>query len=248
MLEICLLGPVEVRLNGELVDIGHAKQRHVLAALLMDANRPVSSDQLIDRIWGENPPRSAHKTLYSYLSRLRRVLPACCVRVVHRGGGHVAEVDVAAIDVYRFRRLVARARAGGPEDAAPLLSEALRLWRGEAFSEPGTPWFGRLREVVAVERQSAEMSLNEVLLRQGREAELLPHLMLQDSARPFDERLGAQLMVALHRLGRSKEALDHYQKVSRRLAEELGLAPGPALQRLRQEILLGGPARDSLAS
>jgi DNA-binding SARP family transcriptional activator len=147
-----------------------------------------------------------------------------------------------------FRELVAQAHAGGPEDATRLLSEALQLWRGEAFSEPGTPWLGRLRELVAVERQSAEMGLNEAPLRQGREAELLPHLVLQDAARLFDELLGAQLMVALHQLGRSKEALVHYQKVSRRLAKKLALAPGPALQRLRREILMGGPARDSLAS
>ncbi|MFD5315754.1 BTAD domain-containing putative transcriptional regulator [Streptomyces sp. NPDC127098] len=247
MLEIRLLGPVEVRLDGNLVNIGHAKQRHVLAALLMDANNPVPSSQLISRVWGENPPRRADKTLYSYLSRLRTTLPAGHLGVVRRDGGHVAEVDAAAIDVHRFRELVTRAHVGGREDPAQLLSEALRLWRGEAFAEPDTPWFGRLRELVTIERQSAEMGLNEVLLRQGREAELLPRLVTQDSSRPFDERLGAQLMLALYRLGRTKEALEHYQNLSRRLGDELGLTPGATLRRLHQEILMGGPVADSLA-
>ncbi|MFF3458506.1 BTAD domain-containing putative transcriptional regulator [Streptomyces sp. NPDC002730] len=246
--EFCVLGEVRARVRGQDVDLGHARQRHVLAVLLVEANRPVPVDQLVDRVWGERAPRSAVNTLYSYLSRLRRALPTPELRVVRRPGGYIAETDADAVDLHRFRGLVDRARGAADGEAAELLQEALRLWSGEAFPAADTPWFTHVREVLASERQAAELDLNDVLLRQGREAEVLPRLIAGASAQPFDERLAGQLMLALHRQGRTVQALEHYQVLRRNLDEELGLTPGAALQRLHKQVLAAGPAGPPTAS
>ncbi|MBT2530332.1 tetratricopeptide repeat protein [Streptomyces sp. ISL-99] len=240
--EFCVLGGVRAHVRGRDVDLGHARQRHVLVVLLVEANRPVSLDQLLDRVWGERAPRSAVTTLYSYLSRLRRALSTTELRLVRRPGGYTAETDPDAVDLHRFRALVHRARGASDQVAADLLQEALRLWAGEAFPAADTPWFTHLREVLTSERQAAELDLNDVLLRQGRESEVLPQLISGVSTHPFDERLAGQLMLALHRQGRTVRALEHYQVLRQNLDEELGLTPGASLQRLHQELLRAGPA------
>ncbi|WP_128510785.1 AfsR/SARP family transcriptional regulator [Streptomyces inhibens] len=244
--EICLLHTIGAQVDGREVDLGHLRQRQVLAALLVDANRPVSVERLIDRLWGECPPQRAATTLYSYVSRLRRVIEELGVSISRHPNGYVCEVDPRTVDLHRFRDLVARARSAGDETcAARLLTEALRLWPSDAPTEPDTPWFNALRDTLEGERLGAELDLNDLLLRQGRESELLAPLRLRAQAHSLDERIAAQLMLALHRQGRTPQALEIYRGIRRLLESELGLAPGPSLQQLHQDILVGAPNLDA---
>ncbi|MGG7575664.1 BTAD domain-containing putative transcriptional regulator [Streptomyces sirii] len=240
--EFCLLHTVSAQVDGREVDLGHLRQRQVLAALLVDANRPVSVERLIDRLWGERPPQRAATTLYSYVSRLRRVLEPLGASISRHPHGYVCEVDPRTVDLHRFRDLVARARSAGDDtQAARLLTEALRLWPSDAPAEPDTPWFNALRDTLEGERLAAELDLNDLLLRQGRESELLAALRLRAQAHPLDERIAAQLMLALHRQGRTPQALEVYRGITRLLDAELGLAPSPSLRQLHQDILVGAP-------
>ncbi|MFF4284209.1 BTAD domain-containing putative transcriptional regulator [Streptomyces sp. NPDC001633] len=240
--EFCLLHTISARVDGREVDLGHLRQRQVLAALLVDANRPVSVERLIDRLWGERPPQRAATTLYSYVSRLRRAIEPLGASISRHPHGYLCEVDPQAVDLHRFRDLVARARSAGDDDhAARLLTEALRLRHGEASAEPDTPWFNALRDTLEGERLAAELDLNDVLLRQGRESALPGPLRLLAQAHPLDERIAAQLMLALHRQGRTPQALEVYRGITRLLDAELGLAPGPSLRQLHQHILAGAP-------
>ena len=134
-----VLGDVQARANGQLIELGPARQRCVLAGLLVDANQPVPVDQLAERVWGQHPPQRGLETLYSYLSRLRGVLAGRRgVGLTRRPGGYVLEVDPDAVDIHRFRRLAARARVVDDEEQAlALLGEALHLWRGTAFGTMG---------------------------------------------------------------------------------------------------------------
>lgn len=241
-----LLGGVDADLDGRpLGGLGHARQRLVLAALLLDANRAVTAEQLIDRVWADRPPQRARNTLYSCLSRLRQALaPARAeVGIERRHGGYLLAVDPETVDVHRFRRLVARAHAAGDDDrATALLEQALRLWRGEAFGGADTPWFNAQRDALAQDRLAAQLDLGDIRLRHGHHARMLAELSERAERHPLDERVAAQLMLALHRSGRPADALRHYEALRRRLAEELGTDPGAALQTLHQQILRGDPA------
>jgi DNA-binding SARP family transcriptional activator/tetratricopeptide (TPR) repeat protein len=238
-----VLGDVEARANGQLMDLGPARQRCVLAALVVDANQPVGVDQLADRIWGQLPPQRAQETLYSYLSRLRGVLAnSDGVSLTRRPGGYVLEIDPDAVDLHRFRRLAASARAITTEDGSvSLLGEALRLWRGTAFGALDTPWVNGVRQVLDSERAAAEADLTDLRLRRGEHAGLSGDLASQARDRPLDERVAAQLILALYLGGRTGDALAHYRRIRADLAAELGIDPGPKLQRLHQQILQADP-------
>ncbi|WP_286246916.1 AfsR/SARP family transcriptional regulator [Streptomyces graminofaciens] len=243
-MEFRLLGGIEACVGTELVDLGPARQRWVLVALLVDANRVVSVDQLIDRLWGERPPQRAKGTLYSYISRLRRTLaPAVSeVRLLRQSGGYVLAVEASAVDLHRFRGLVAQAYAAEDESrAVALFEQALRLWRGDGFAALDTPWFNTLREALHRERLAAELDLGDLQLQLGQHAGLLAGLSNRVEVYPLDERLAGQLMLALYRSGRAADALAHYQQIRKRLAEELGTDPGLALQQLHQQILTADP-------
>jgi DNA-binding SARP family transcriptional activator len=239
-----LLGDVEVRVGERLVNVGHARQRCVLVALLVEANHPVAPDRLLDRVWADRPPQRARNALAGYLSRLRQALgDADAVQIVHRPGGYVLETDPMAVDLHRFHRLVAQARAtDAPAEGAVLFDQALDLWRGEAFASLDTPWLDDVRDALDAERQAAALDRNDVALRAGRHAELLPELLAQAAARPLDERLAGQLMLALYRCGRQADALAVYHAVRRRLVDELGADPSRPLRQLHQQILIGEPA------
>jgi DNA-binding SARP family transcriptional activator len=239
-----VLGPVEMHVDGALVDAGHARQRCVLVALLVDANRAVPVGVLLDRVWGDRPPQRARNALAGYLSRLRRVFgQQSGVRFAHRPEGYQMTVDLDAVDMHRFRRLVAGARAAeGDRAVAELLDEALRLWRGEAFTALGTPWLAEVRVALDADRWAATLDRNEVWLRLGRHAELLGELSRLAGQHPLDERLAAQLMLAQYRCDRQADALRHYEFARARLADELGVDPGPSLRALHQRILTADPA------
>ncbi|MGB8502585.1 AfsR/SARP family transcriptional regulator, partial [Mycobacterium sp.] len=133
--EFRLLGDVEARLDGRRLDIGHARQRCVLVALLVDVNRPVPVDQLLDRIWADQPPHRARNALAGYLSRLRGLLADVeGVAISRTPGGYVLTTDALSVDLHRFRYLVSAARAtDDPLEAAALFDRALGLWHGDPF-------------------------------------------------------------------------------------------------------------------
>ncbi|MFF4762098.1 BTAD domain-containing putative transcriptional regulator [Streptomyces sp. NPDC001292] len=245
--EFRVLGAIEARVDGDRLDLGPARQQRVLAALLCDANRSVTADQLIDRVWAERAPQRARLTLYSYLSRLRQALRAAAAeaRIVRRSGGYELTVDPSAVDLHRFRLLATRARtaegAGGEDEAARLFEEALALWHGDACPGMDTPWFDAQRETVHLEWLATVLDWGDLQLRRGLHAEVSTTLTAHAESHPLDERLAAQLMLALYRGGRPADALNHYQRTRRRLAEELGIDPGPRLRVLHQQILVSDP-------
>ncbi|GLW33639.1 AfsR/SARP family transcriptional regulator [Actinoplanes regularis] len=244
--EFGVLGVVEARVDGRLVDVGHARQRCVLGVLLIEAGRPVTVDQLIERVWGDSAPQRAAGTLYSYLSRLRRAVAGVAgVAIRREPGGYVLTVDPQAVDLHRFRHLMTLGRAAESDrTAAELIEQALKLWRAEPFADLDTPWLGATRRTLLSERFTAELDRNDVLLRLGRHGELLPELGTAVAEHPLDERLAGQAMLALYRSGRQADADEQYRRIRRCLADELGSDPGIALRRLHEQILAADPALD----
>jgi DNA-binding SARP family transcriptional activator len=238
-----LLGPIEVVTAGQRLDIGRPRQRCVLAALLVDANRVVPASALIDRVWGDDPPATVRNALYSYLARLRPVVAAAGGRVARTSGGYLLELDRDALDIHRFRALVAEATAqsSAPDRSIALLAGALGLWHGTPFGDLRTPWIDGMRATLLAERRSALLRRSELLLRQGRSGEIVADLREAAASDPYDERLAEQLMLALYRCGQRAGALAYYQHMRRGLAEQIGVDPGPELQRLHQQILRGEP-------
>ncbi|OBG91612.1 transcriptional regulator [Mycobacterium sp. E136] len=238
-----LLGDVEAYVDGARVEIGPSRQRCVLAALLVDLNRPVPSDQLIDRVWADDPPHRARNALAAYVSRLRHLL-AGGVEITRGPGGYVLSADPTTVDVHLFRDLVAQARAtADPGRADALFAEALTLWRGEPFATLETPWLDDVRRGLQAERLAAALDHNDIRLRVGRHGELIPLLTSLLRDHPLDERLASQLMLAQYRCGRQVDALNTFRTMRSRLVDELGVEPGPALRQVHQEILEGDPVQ-----
>ncbi|MEU4806173.1 BTAD domain-containing putative transcriptional regulator [Actinosynnema sp. NPDC023587] len=237
MLEFCLLGPVQVRSADRVLDIGHARQRSVLAALAVDVNAPVTADQLLDRVWGHQPPQTARGTLSTYLTRLRQALPPDEASIVRRAGGYALTTESAAIDLVRFRDLLERARDSDDDTAAALFTEGLGLWRDDPLRDLETPWAVGVRHVLHHQRHAAEADLVDVQLRRGRHAGVLGELLDRAADHPLDERVAGQLILALYRDGRAADALAHYDRFRARLADELGTDPAPPLRALHEAVL-----------
>jgi predicted ATPase/DNA-binding SARP family transcriptional activator len=242
--EFRLLGDVEARLDGQRLEIGHVRQRCVLVALLIDVNHPVPTDQLIDRVWADEPPHKGRNALAAYMSRLRQLFAdAEDVQIVREPGGYKLAADTLSVDLHRFRHLVSQARVTpDPVDAAAAFDSALSLWRGEPFASIDTPWVNDVRTALEAERLSVELDRNDVALRAGRHAELLGRLTTALHAHPLDERLAGQLMLAQYRSGRQADALETYRSMRERLVDELGVDPSPQLRAVYQTILEGESA------
>ena len=243
-----LLGPLEAVRDGRSVSIGGAKQRAVLALLLLHANEVVSRDRLIDELWGDRSPGTAAHSLDVQISRLRKVLGPE-QPLVTRGGGYVLEVEPEQIDARRFERLLEEGRranaAGEPTAALAALDAGLALWRGGALADLAYESFARteverleeLRLLATEERVEAGLAL-------GRHQALIAELEALIAKHPLRERLRGQLMLALYRSARQAEALRVYGETRTRLVDELGIEPGPALRELEQAILRHDPALD----
>jgi predicted ATPase/DNA-binding SARP family transcriptional activator len=252
-MEFGILGPLEVR-NGEApVRVPGAKERALLADLLVNAGRVVSADRLVEDLWGDDPPGRPANTLQGRVSALRRALgPGGSDRLVTSPPGYRLDAVPEQVDAARFERLVAEAEAAAPADtprAARLLEVALGLWRGPALAEfADAPWAqaeaARLEEL----RLAAREALVELRLAAGGHAGLVGELEGLVAAHPTRERLRGQLMAALYRSGRQADALALYQQTREVLAEELGIDPSPELQRLHQRILVQDPALEAAAS
>jgi DNA-binding SARP family transcriptional activator len=236
-----VLGVVEADGADHQVVLGHTRQRCLLAVLLVEANRVVSVDQLMARVWGDHPPQRGRGVLYSYLSRLRKIFAdQPDVVIERRSGGYRLTVDQASVDLHRFRGLIDQARRAD-EDARALMlfDQAFRLWRGTPFTDLDTPWLASVRATLETERHAAQLDRTDVALRSGQHAQLLVDLSAQAAQHPFDERIAGQLMLALAGSGRQAEALTIYQHTRRALVDELGLEPGLELRHLHERILTG---------
>jgi WD40 repeat protein/DNA-binding SARP family transcriptional activator len=251
-MEFRILGPVEALHEGRVVPIRRGKQRALLAVLLLHANETLTTDRLIDELWGERPPGVATKNVQVHVSRLRRALANGAGNgsdgiVVTRDHGYELRLDPERLDAHRFELLAAEGggelAAGRAGRAASALDEALSLWRGPALADVAYEPFAqqptaRLEEM----RITAFEQLIEAKLALGRHAELVGELEALIAAHPYRERLRAQLMLALYRCDRQADALETYQNARRTLVDELGIEPGERLRELERAVLAQDPA------
>jgi DNA-binding SARP family transcriptional activator len=247
--EFRILGPLEVVGDEGALPLGGQKQRAVLAVLILEANRVVSVDRLVDALWGEHPPKTAITSLQNFVSQLRKVLGPEVLET--QMPGYRLRVGPRELDVERFRQLCATARTAALEERRIALREALALWRGPPLADFQFEPFAQ-GEIARLEelRLAALEDRLEADLEAGLDTELVGELESLVAEHPLRERLRAHLMLALYRSGRQAEALQVYQDARRALVEELGIDPSPALQELhgailRQEVALqpaGTPA------
>jgi DNA-binding SARP family transcriptional activator/streptogramin lyase len=245
-MEFRILGPLEVEADGQVVRLGGAKQRGVLALLLLNANKAVSRDRLIDEVWGDEPPDTAATALQGHVSQLRKTLGADAI--VTQAPGYLIRLADGELDLDRFERAVGRARAAAAPEAAATLNEALALWRGPALADLDLPFANEERARLEEQRLAALERRIDADLELGRHAELLSELERLVQQHPLREHLRGQLMLALYRCGRQAEALDVYRSGRRRLDEQLGLEPGEELRRLERQILEQDPALAAAAA
>jgi DNA-binding SARP family transcriptional activator len=241
VLEFRILGPLEVANDEVVLHLSGQKQRALLALLLLDANRVVSTDRIVDALWGEQPPRTAATSLQNFVSQLRKLLGSDVV--VTKPPGYQLTIAPQQLDLERFARLVEESRAEkSPVERAAKLRRALALWRGRPLADLGFEAFaqqeiGRLEEL----RLTALEDRVEAELEAGRHSDLVGELEAFADEHPLRERLRSQLMLALYRSGRQAEALQIYHDTRRVLVDELGIEPSPTLQQLHGAILRQDP-------
>ncbi|MCX4471675.1 tetratricopeptide repeat protein [Micromonospora sp. NBC_01655] len=244
-----LLGPVQVWSDDRPVPAGPPRQRAVLAALLLHANRVTPVEDIVALLWGDEPPRTARKNVQLHVWRLRQLVGD---RLASDPPGYRITVSPTELDVSRFDALLesgrAAVRAGLTERAATLYRSALDLWRGAPLADvaglgglgASVAWLDRQRLTAYEEYVDVELDL-------GRHHEMLAVLDELVVRHPLHERFAEQQVMTLHHLGRRGEAVDAYRRCRRALADELKLEPGPVLRRLAE--LAGKPAStDTLAS
>jgi DNA-binding SARP family transcriptional activator len=258
-LRVGVLGPVTVWRDGHEVVAGQPRQLAVLGLLASRANRVVSRGELVDAVWGDQPPASVDNGIYTYVAGLRRVLEPDRPRrdpdrsrrapaqvLVSSGGGYLLRLDPAALDANEFEDSLGRSRglraSGDLRGAARVVDEALALWRGQPFAGVPGPFaegerlrLTELRTTVAEERA-------DLLLAQGQSAAAVPELTALVAEHPLRERARGLLMIALYRCGRQAEALRAFHDAREQLAEELGIDPGTELARIHQRVLAMDPA------
>jgi DNA-binding SARP family transcriptional activator/Tfp pilus assembly protein PilF len=243
-MEFAVLGPLVVAAGNGPVTIP-AKQRAVLAALLLQANRVVSAEEIIEVLWDADPPAGARNTVQGYIKRLRRLLPE--ERVMTRPPGYLIEVREGELDLDRFAALReagrAEADAGNWDKAAALLEQGLRLWRGEPLADVPSATLIRQEAPGLVEQRIQALDWRlEADLHCGRHDEVVPELRRLVSAHPLREQFWAKLMLALYRIGRQGDALKAFAEARSVLRTELGVEPGEELRRLHQQMLAADAA------
>ena len=247
LIEIRILGPFEVWGSGAQLTIGGTKQRAVLAMLALQANHVVSTEHLVDGLWGAQATEHAFNAVQGYVSRLRKVVneqrddSAEAVALHRRSPGYVLELGGDRLDLDRFQRLATagnRALGSAPELAAGSLREALALWRGSALTEfAGQPFAAT--EITRLEEQHLAVLGARVRadLALGRHFELVSELEALVAEHPLHEQLHEHLILSLYRSGRQAEALDAYRRARELLSEEVGVDPGRPLQELEAAVL-----------
>ena len=238
-----ILGPLEVRTEEGWATIGAAKQRSVLATLLLRPGEPVSTDVLIDEVWPEKPPAKAANLVSVYVHHLRRRIGDADGKVVvTRAPGYQVVLGPGELDADQFAGLVAEGRqalaAGAPDRAVELLTMALGLWRGSALADvPTTSLVAAEADRLGQSRLEALELRAEASLACGRFAEVLPEVRRLLADHPLQEKLWALQIRALYGAGRQAEALEVYEQARNKIADELGVDPGAELRQLYHQIL-----------
>ena len=253
VLDFRILGPFEVRTDGELLAIPARKHRALLAMLLLNANEVVARERLIDALWEDNPPATAANTVQVHVSQLRKVFEGAGVDatglLVTRPPGYVLRLEAEQVDAQRFERLLREATAargrGANGEAAVLLAEALALWRGPALADLASEEFAR-PEIARLEELRLQAVEDRIAsdLELGRHVEAVGELEALVALNPLRERLRMLLMLALYRSGRQADALAAYREARSMLRDELGIEPGHELRALEQAILRQDSAID----
>jgi DNA-binding SARP family transcriptional activator len=253
--EFRVLGPLEVIIGGRAADVGPPKQRALLALLILNADRVVSADRLIDELWGESPPDGARHALQVHVSNLRKLLepsraPGESPELLQtRKPGYVLRLTPNQSDAQRFESLVEEGRkaqhADRPERALSFLSEALGLWRGPALTDLiDEPFAQREADLLEELKLTATEDRLQAKLNLGHHSELVGELGALAARHPLRERISGMLMLALYRSGRQAEALQAFRRLKETLSNELGLDPSPELQGLEEGILQQAPELD----
>ncbi|WP_308206204.1 AfsR/SARP family transcriptional regulator [Actinoallomurus spadix] len=245
-----MLGPIEFWLTGIRMDLGTAKERLLLAVLLLAEGRPVSVETLIDRVWGQDPPAEVRQSLQTDLSRLRRRFKkygvADNVRLAATPGAYALEVAPEHVDVFRSRLLheqaISRRQSGTIRDAIELLREAVSLWRAEPLTGISGEWVEQMRASLDGDYRVMIRELIDMELAAGNHAKIVGLLVNLIARYPLDEYLVGQLMIAYYRCGRQADAIGLYHATARRLREDAGAAPSPRLQALFRNIRRHDPA------
>ena len=245
-MEFRVLGPIEVRVDGDLVDLGPRLQRRLLALLLLNVNRVVPADVILDLLWGDEAGERRN-ALWTQVSRLRAVLEPDRPRrsegtvLVTRDQGYRLTVEPDAIDAHRFEQAASEGRAllrTDPARAAEILRGALEMWHGsplqdfayEEFAQAEITRLAELRLAALEDRIEADLAV-------GRSRGIIGELEALAIEHPFRERITALLMVALYRAGRQAEALRAFSRARVFLIEEMGIEPSVTLRHLEQRIL-----------
>lgn len=249
-MEFRLFGEIGLRAADRMLDVGTPRQQAVLAALAVDAGRPVPIETLVDRVWGDEPPAEARNVLYSHLSRIRRILHQENSGISRRSTGYVLDIDPDTVDLHRFTRLVEYGKDPGNSetDRAAALDEALRTWRGAPLAAITGDWADQVRAAWQRRRLDAVAQWADLELRLGRTAAVLDRIPDLVDEYPLAEPLEALLMRALHAAGRDAEALDRYTAVRQRFADQLGTDPGPELRAVYTAILRGEQTTPDVAT
>ena len=248
-MEFRILGPMEVLDGLRRVDLPAGRARALLALFILRAGEAVAVDRIIDDLWGEHPPPTVHTIVQGFVSRLRKILepgrdPREQPAILQTAGqGYRLAIDPEAVDAHRFTRLLEEARDVDHEARSSLLRGALALWHGpaladftyEPFAQQPIAALEELRVVAIEERIDTDLAL-------GLHGQVVPELERLLTAHPFRERIRGQLMLALYRSGRQRDALAAYRGARDLLVEELGIEPNPALRRLERAILKQDPS------
>jgi len=236
MREFRILGPLEVLLDGRVVPLAGQRQRALLAALLVHRGQVVSTERLVDLLWGDHAPKTATTSLQNAVSQLRRELGADVVET--RAPGYLVAVEPDAIDAVRFEALLAQARTAPAAERARLLRSALALWRGPALADLAGEEFtqGEIRRLEELRLDALEERI-ATDLELGLHREVTGELEALSAANPLRERICALRMLALYRSGRQAEALQAFRDTRRAFVDQLGIEPGAELQELHAQIL-----------
>ncbi len=246
-----VLGPLRVANGAGPVEVPGAKERALLAHLVARRGSMVPSSELIDALWGEEPPRSAAKSLQTFVARLRNTLDPTRSNgsspILTEGSGYRLGVDATAVDAERFVNLLAVARTAMREGrdavAAEILEDALGLWRGPAYAGfEGASWARAEARRLEELRLDAADDLLAARLDLGRSAEVVAEAERRLGEDPLRERLWCLLVLGLYRSGRQGDALAAYERARETLADELGVDPGPELRELHAKVLAHDPA------
>ena len=249
-MELRILGSIELWTGSSLADIGPARQRSILGALLVDPERPVPLESLVDRVWGDRPPAGVRNVVHTYITRLRRAFARVSaelpepIGLVRSPAGYLVSTDLGAVDLVRFRRLLKSAQQErlGDQERSALLQQALRMWRGDALGGMQSDWAARARETLRQLHHEALSQWADAEIRLERPGAVVAELRAALLTDPLSEQLCERLMLALYLDGRSVDALDYYQSMRRLIAKELGTDPSRRLQRLYETILRGEAA------